>query len=339
MSQIIRKIYLHWTGTNYNWAEPGHYHTVILGNGTVRRLTGYDQPLNSHTYARNSNAVSITTSCMGGIGWKDFPPTDIQVNNMCQEVATLAKQLGWKAADITIAKILTHAEAAANKDFTLAQARSATGVDFNTARARGLPHDNYGPMSWYDGWPGGTADRWDYWQVKPTDRGGEGGEILRRKIRQLMEVPPPKEATQLSQLPKQNECRIFHGSQQICIGYIMADNRCYARLREIITPLGIKIGEFQGGSLRFVNLLSELVPRYVVDSPIVPGFPLVDIYMNRPQDIEGNPVSDQEQPVRPFMQGVIVENSTFVLVADFCGEFGLSFSFSNADKSIRIQPK
>ncbi len=339
MSQIIRKIYLHWTGTNYNWADPGHYHTVVLGNGTIRRLTGYDQPLTSHTYARNSNAVSITTSCMGGVAWKDFPPTDIQVDNMCREVASLAKQIGWKATDISLAKVLTHAEAGANKDFTLAQAKSATGVSFETARARGLPHENYGPMSWSDGWPGGTADRWDFWQVKPSDRGGEGGEILRRKIRQFMDVAPSKEVSQIGQTSNNNQCRIFYGSQQISVGYILANNRAYAKLRDLITPLGVKLGEFKGGSVRFINLLSDVAPKYLADSPIIPGFPLVDIYMNRPQDVEGNPVGDQDKPSRPFLQGIIVEQATFVLVADFCGEFGLSFSFSSSDKAIRIQPK
>jgi len=339
MSQIIRKIYLHWTGTNYNWSQPGHYHTIVLGNGTVRRLTGYDQPLNSHTFARNSNAVSITTCCMGGVAWKDFPPTDIQVDNMCREVASLAKQLGWKSADITVAKVLTHAEAAANRDFTLAQARSATGVSFETARAIGLPHDNYGPMSWFDGWPGGTADRWDFWQLKSSDRGGEGGDILRRKIRQFMDVLPDKGIVQATQGVKKSECKISYGAQKISTGYLLSDNRCYAKLRDLIAPLGIKIGEFKGGSVGFINLLSNTIPKYITDSPIVTGFPLVDIYMNRSQDVEGNPIGDRTHLIRPFLQGIILEQATFVLVSDFCGEFGLSFSFSSSDKSIQIKPK
>jgi hypothetical protein len=31
-------IYLHWAATPYGWVQPGHYHTIIGGDGTIHRL-------------------------------------------------------------------------------------------------------------------------------------------------------------------------------------------------------------------------------------------------------------------------------------------------------------
>jgi hypothetical protein len=159
MALNINKIYLHWSATPYNFTNPGAYHTVVQGNGKIVRLTGYDQQT-AHTYRRNSDSVGIACACMGGIEWKDFPPTTIQVENMCREAAALAVSLGWKPKDINdlpnVNRILTHAEAAANRDFPETLARFGTGVKDGDAISKGLPHNNYGPSGWSDGWPTGT---------------------------------------------------------------------------------------------------------------------------------------------------------------------------------------
>ncbi len=158
----IKKIYLHWSATPYNWQQPGAYHTVIQGDGNVVRLTPYDHFLSRHTYQRNSNAVGIALACMGGANyWRDYPPTDKQIEAMCRETAELAMRLGWTKDDITVKKVMTHAEAASCRDGW-------------------HPHVNYGPVAW-----GGTGDRWDLMQLKQGET-DNGGDVLREKIKQYM---------------------------------------------------------------------------------------------------------------------------------------------------------
>lgn len=178
----IKKIYLHWSATPYNWREPGHYHCVIDGEGTAWRLTSYRTPLHAHTYARNTEAVGIAMACMGGSGWADYAPTERQIDGLAKEVAKVALGLGWPADAKALKKlIMTHAEAAANRDYPIEDVREA-GESDSAARALGLPHGNYGPSTWSDGWPGGTVERWDLWQLRPTDKGGAGGFEIRDRI-------------------------------------------------------------------------------------------------------------------------------------------------------------
>lgn len=189
----INKIYLHWTATDYNWAEPGHYHTVILGDGTVKRLTSYSEDLFEHTYGRNKNSIGLAVACMGGRPdpWT-IPPTPKQLDALCKEAAMLALDLGWPA-DATALKrlIMTHAEAAANRDYDIDLVRkfsnkSPSSSWDHAAQAAGLPHANYGPSSWHDGWPGGDVFRWDLWKLTKHGRGGSGGFLLREKIVEWM---------------------------------------------------------------------------------------------------------------------------------------------------------
>ena len=340
MGQAVKKIYLHWSATPYNWNIPGHYHAVVMGDGTVKRHTGYDQMLRTHTYARNTNSVSLCCACMGGAVWQDYPPTETQVDNMCKEVASLALDLGWKPSDITIARVLTHAEAAANKDFPKWQAERGTGVSYSTARARGLPHENYGPKNWNDGWPGGTAERWDWWQLKSSDPGGVGGDLLREKIRDFMRAESDPELEKIEGDRQETECKFYFGDRVVSTGYILGDNRCYARLLDLASAFGIDVGKVKSGETRFINLVSDdYKPKYLTDAPVIPNFPNVDVYINRPLDIEGNDISDQEHPVQPFIQGVFLKGSTYVILADFCQELDIDYAYRSADKSIHLGAK
>ena len=334
MSLNINKIYLHWSATSYDFTKPGAYHTVVQGDGRIVRLTGYDQQT-GHTYRRNSDAAGIACACMGGVEWQDFPPTAIQVENMCREAAALAVSLGWKPEDISdlpnLDRILTHAEAAANRDFPETLARFGTGVSDGDAISKGLPHNNYGPSGWPDGWPTGTFERQDFFQVKKSDPKGSGGDTLRQMIRKFMvsSDPSPLEGTVKS--------KIFLNDQEIATGLILADNRCYIKLLDLIEPLGIALGKVQGGSQRFINLVSDRVqPKFLADSPLVLGFPTVDIYLNRPIDASGIPVGDPRNPINPFMGGVLIQGSTYVLISDFCSELGIPCTFNAADKSLRL---
>jgi hypothetical protein len=156
---MLPKIYLHWTATGYNWVQDGHYHTIVTGDGKVHRRHDYTIDLYTHTYLRNNNSIGVSCSCMGGNPdpWS-MPPTDAQVEAMCREVSRVVKDWGWKEQDISVVNIMTHAEAASNRDGW-------------------FPHENYGPLAW-----GGTGERWDFMQL--TKQGKDnGGDLLREKIR------------------------------------------------------------------------------------------------------------------------------------------------------------
>ena len=55
-------LYLHWTATPYDWIRPGHYHSIISGDGRVHRLHDYNV---DHTYGRNRNSVALSCACIG----------------------------------------------------------------------------------------------------------------------------------------------------------------------------------------------------------------------------------------------------------------------------------
>ena len=181
LKNLARKIYLHWSGTHPNWKEPGHYHVVVTGDGKVHKLHPYTTALRAHTFARNENAVAFSLACMGGKGWSEYPPTKVQIEAMCLEVARLVKSLGWPAEKIDSKRIMTHAEAAALRDYPLSVVK-AVGTSPARALAAGLPHENYGAMGWPDGWPDGTAERWDLWMLSANEKKGSGGDILRKHI-------------------------------------------------------------------------------------------------------------------------------------------------------------
>jgi hypothetical protein len=129
-------IYLHWSATPYTWLRSGLYHAVVAVDRRLHRLHSYTIDLNTHTWRRNSNAGAISCACMGGSPdpWT-IPPTAAQIEAMCQEVAAVARSWNWGANAITIERVMTHAEAASNREGR-------------------VMHDNYGPAAW-----GGTGER------------------------------------------------------------------------------------------------------------------------------------------------------------------------------------
>lgn len=196
--QRIDKIYLHWTATTYDWCQPGYYHTVIGGGGEIHRLTPYRQPLPAHTYRRNSHSVALAIACMQNHDWQRYPPTASQITALCREVAHLCRQLGWEGNGLGVERVLTHAEAAALRDFPLALVTQVSGWSApltkemeqlyeRRANCLGLPHENYGPPSWPDGWPGGYQERWDLFQLQAGDPPGSGGPWLRQRICQILQ--------------------------------------------------------------------------------------------------------------------------------------------------------
>ena len=336
----INKIYLHWSATSYDFTKEGAYHTVVQGDGRVMRLTGYDQQT-AHTFRRNSDSVGIACACMGGLPWDDFPPTAIQIENMCREAANLANELGWKASDIgdltngsnSVNRILTHAEAAANRDFPQKLVARGTGVSDDEAITLGLPHNNYGPNNWLDGWSSGTFERWDFFKVTKNDLNGSGGNTLRKMIREFMDATP----TSTPPTSSGSDCAIFLNDVKIATGSLLSDNRCYVKLLDLLSPFDIELGKVQGGGNRFINLLSDKFnPKFLADSPLISGFPTVDIFLNRPIDSDGIPVGDARTPIQPFMGGILINGSTHVLIAEFCNELGISLTFNASVPAIRL---
>lgn len=150
------KIYAHWTAGRYMqfFEDTPDYQFLIDGNGTIYLKEEDLSAVIPHTYMRNSGAVAIalcaayngTTNDLG-----DFPPTAAQIEALAQLVAVLIQAFNL-ICDIN--HVLTHAEAADNKD--------------------GLAtHDPYGPDS--------TCERWDLWFLKNDDAAWSGGDIIRGK--------------------------------------------------------------------------------------------------------------------------------------------------------------
>ena len=130
----------------------------------------------------------------------------------------------------------------------------------------------------------------------------------------------------------------LNGNTRIATGVILPDRRLYIKLTDIISPLGINLGRVQGGDERFINLRSQefSTPRFLADSPILTGFPTVDIYLNRPVDNAGLPVGEFTRPVEPFMGGLLLDQSTWILISDFCNELNIQGIFQTNDQSFRM---
>lgn len=183
-------ICMHWVGSGYTFLQEGHYHDVVQGDGTITMMTDHRTKLYRALAGRNGESISISLACMGGLGFSQYPPTKVQIENMCKYVAKICKGFGWeKEVD---KRCWTHAELAANRDKSRDKVDKAqkclklkTDKEQDLCASQyGLPHANYGCSYWFDGWPGGTAVRWDLAQLQPTDKMGEGGYILRKRIKE-----------------------------------------------------------------------------------------------------------------------------------------------------------
>ena len=163
--KLDKQIYLHWTAGGYNWNN-GPYHTTVQGDGSLYKHLPYDQHT-AHTYYRNTGNVGLSVAAMKDYNWNAYAPKPKQLESMMAEAANVAKTWGWKASDVSIKTVMTHAEAASNKD-----GRS--------------PHDNYGPTWW-----GGTGERSDLHKLKGSDKDGTGGDKLRQMMKRYMGMKNP----------------------------------------------------------------------------------------------------------------------------------------------------
>ena len=158
---IDKKLYLHWTGSNYNSGMSRNYHSVFTGDGKKKQGIDYNQP-GAHTWKRNKNSVGLAASSMGGRPWIDYPPTTAQNTAMMKEAARIATSWGWKPEDVSVKNVMTGAEAASNRDGS-------------------RMHENYGPVEW-----GGTGEGWGFFKTTKRGADGSGGSDLRAMMRAFM---------------------------------------------------------------------------------------------------------------------------------------------------------
>ena len=284
-------IYLHWTATGYDWIRPGHYHSIIGGDGRVHRLHAYSVDLPAHTYGRNRNSVALSCACMGGIPdpWTQ-PPTPAQLTSLCAEAAAIARSWGWQEGDISLQSVMTHAEAASTRDGR-------------------VMHDNYGPVIW-----GGSGERWDLLQLEkngPID----GGEQLRQRIRALLRGDPSPEPP--SPLAFKGETVIQARGADLAV-QIDDQGRSWAIAADLLSRY--EIPHAWDVSLRRILIGAlDVAPNYR-DDPVQAsvGWPLVELTLQT-----GNAPVILTGILRPGPDG----DRAWCRVGEFAEEFGISVSY------------
>ncbi len=178
-----KAIYLHWTAGNYT-SIGGPYHTVFTGDGTPHYKAPYTKKVN-HTESRNENAVGLSLAANPETG---MFPTEAQLTSMSKEAARIATGWGWSASDINIKNVMTHGEAGSNLDGIVAHTNYGR---FGRDWAAGSNQPEKQRMA-----KGGTAafERYDLDVVKwnginkPATKFGAGGDEMRERIRNMMNV-------------------------------------------------------------------------------------------------------------------------------------------------------
>ena len=284
-------IYLHWTATGYDWIRPGHYHSIIGGDGRVHRLHAYSVDLPAHTYGRNRNSVALSCACMGGIPdpWT-LPPTPAQLTSLCTEAAAIARSWGWQEGDISLQSVMTHAEAASNRDGR-------------------VMHDNYGPMIW-----GGSGERWDLLQLEKNGP-SDGGEQLRQRIRALLRGDPSP--TPAAPLVFKGETVIQARGADLAV-QIDALGRSWALAADLLNRY--EIPYVWDASLRRILIGAlDVAPTYRDDAVQASvGWPLVELTLQT-----GNAPVILTGILRPGPSG----DRAWCRVVEFAEEFGISVSY------------
>jgi hypothetical protein len=283
-------IYLHWAATPYTWVRSGLYHSIISGDGRVQRLHSYGVDLPAHTWQRNANAVALSCACMGGRPdpWS-MPPTPEQLEALCQEAAAVARSWGWGPEQITIQRLMTHAEAAANRDGR-------------------TPHENYGPVIW-----GGTGERWDLLQL---EKGGPptGGEQLRARIRAILRGEPAGSAEAGSEpLPFVRASAITARGEPLATR-IDGHGSSWALAAELLERYELPF-VWDAPHQRILVGAHDVVPLYGEDAVQASvGWPLFEITL-------------QQASAPVILRGILMEGRAWCRVLEFAEEFQISASF------------
>ena len=282
-------IYLHWAATPYSWVRSGLYHSIISGDGHVHRLHSYAADLPAHTWRRNSNAIALSCACMGGRPdpWT-LPPTKPQLEALCQEAAAVARSWDWGVEQITIQRLMTHAEAASNRDGR-------------------VMHDNYGPVIW-----GGSGERWDLLQLEP---GGPptGGDQLRERVRQILR----SDASSLPAAPAPLQFR--RAGSLTARGLplateIDANGSSWALAAELLERYELPF-QWDASHRRIQVGALDVVPLYLDDAVQASvGWPLFEMTLER-----------STAPV--ILRGIVRQGRAWCRVLEFAEEFGISVAY------------
>lgn len=282
------KIYLHWSATDYQWVQRDHYHTIVTGDGVVHRLHDYNIDLTAHTYKRNTNSIGLACACMGGTDPWSTPPTDEQLEGICREVATIIKGWGWLESDISIKNILTHAEAASNKD----------GWD---------AHENYGPVPW-----GGDGTRWDFMCLE-RNGSDDGGDRLREMIRTFYQGHQ-------SLSPSTNPLNQSSAKEMTVLGRpldVLVDSNgvTWGKLSKLLDLYGIPY-LWDADKRRVLVGSTDIIPRYSQDKfAAKPGLPTFELALQ-----------GANSPI--ILLGIIYKNEAYCQVLEFAEELGISATFN-----------
>lgn len=285
-------IYLHWTATGYDWIRPGHYHSIISGDGVIHRLHSYNVDLPAHTWRRNSNSIALSCACMGGMPdpWT-VPPTDAQLKSLCFEAASVAREWGWSAEQINLNRVMTHAEAASNRDGR-------------------IMHDNYGPVIW-----GGSGERWDLLQLAQNST-IDGGDQLRYWIREFLENPDEKQAVE-ERLTFQGFTVIKAKGSDLAV-QIDQEGRSWARLVDLLERYEIA-HVWDAESKRILIGALDVAPTFRDDALQASiGWPLIDVAL-------------QTRTAPIILRGILRPSEggdrAWCRVVEFAEEFGISVRF------------
>ena len=206
-------------------------------------------------------------------------------------MAAIACSWGWTAADITIQSVMTHAEAASNRD------------------GRWM-HDNYGPVIW-----GGTGERWDLLQLEQHGT-SDGGEQLRQRIAALLsgdELAPPAS----DRLAFRGFTSIEARGKKLSV-QIDADGRSWALMVDLLQRYDLS-PQWDANQRRVLIAANDVAPTYRDDAvQATVGWPLVEMALQSGQ----TPVI-LTGILRPSPDG----DRAWCRVLEFAEEFGISVSF------------
>lgn len=164
----IDHLYLHWSAGHYNQSHTDKYHICIDKDGKMYTDVDLFTEHRDHTYMRNSRAIGITLNgCWDAINPTNMgtePPTEKQIYSISWLVALLCVQIG---IPLDIQHVMTHAEAADNKD----------GMDLCYYDPTPYPNNTYGPDS--------TCERWDLWVLRENEQPWSGGDNIRGNARYI----------------------------------------------------------------------------------------------------------------------------------------------------------
>lgn len=141
-------IYLHWTAGWYGQSFDD-YHICIDEDGSIEIMTDDLSETLAHTEMRNSGAIGIALECCADAKSNENLGENPPTNAQIESMATVCAVIS-KELSISVENVMTHAEVAIEDDY--------------------------------------ADERWDLSVINEGDDYGTGGDLIRQKIRELLEA-------------------------------------------------------------------------------------------------------------------------------------------------------